>query len=204
MKKWSYLLVLLSGILIGAVVSTAGSAFADQIKSLVGHTIAGEYFVKVNGSSLAENAIVVDGKAHVPLRAVSDSLGAGVKVDGKTIQISTESPTVASTTSASSPEKNSNLDKVEKEGKYVGWSIERLEQRKSDLEKYISESENSKEKLNHELEIADKLSKTSASSSTLAIRESNVAKTKKELDSVESAIAKYQAELVEINAALTK
>lgn len=87
MKKWSYLL---SGILIGAVVATTGSVFADQIKSMVGQTVAGEYSVKVNGNSLTENAIVVDGKAHVPLRAVSDSLGAGVKVDGKTIQIDTQ------------------------------------------------------------------------------------------------------------------
>lgn len=84
MKKWSYLL---SGVLIGAVVATAGSAFADQLKSLVGQTVAGEYTVKVNGNSLSESAIVVDGKAHVPLRAVSDSLGVNLKVDGKTIQI---------------------------------------------------------------------------------------------------------------------
>ncbi len=32
---------------------------------MIGQTVAGEYTVKVNGSALAENAIVVDGKAHV-------------------------------------------------------------------------------------------------------------------------------------------
>lgn len=58
----------------GAVVATAGSAFADPIKSLVGEKVAGEYVVKGNGNSLSENAIVVDGKVHVPLRAVTDSL----------------------------------------------------------------------------------------------------------------------------------
>ncbi|QYK68251.1 2,' 3'-cyclic nucleotide 2'-phosphodiesterase [Paenibacillus sp. S02] len=194
MKKWSYLL---SGVLIGAVVATASSAFADQIKSLVGEKVAGEYSVKVNGNSLSENAIVVDGKAHVPLRAVTDSLGANLKLDGKTIQISTDSSTDTKTTSLSETD-----GVIKTEGQYAGWSIVKLEQRKSDLEKYISESENSKEKLNHELEIADKLSKTSVSSSTLAIRESNVAKTKKELDSIESAIAKYKTELEEINKAI--
>ncbi|MCC3380682.1 copper amine oxidase N-terminal domain-containing protein [Paenibacillus farraposensis] len=194
MKKWSYLL---SGVLIGAVVATASSAFADQIKSLVGEKVAGEYSVKVNGNSLSENAIVVDGKAHVPLRAVTDSLGANLKLDGKTIQISTDSSTDTKTTSLSETE-----GVIKKEGQYAGWSIAKLEQRKSDLEKYISESESSKEKLNHELEIADKLSKTSVSSSTLAIRESNVDKTKKELDSIESAIAKYKTELEEINKAI--
>ncbi|MFC7560543.1 stalk domain-containing protein [Paenibacillus farraposensis] len=101
MKKWSYLL---SGVLIGAVVATASSAFADQIKSLVGEKVAGEYSVKVNGNSLSENAIVVDGKAHVPLRAVTDSLGANLKLDGKTIQISTDSSTDTKTTSLSETE----------------------------------------------------------------------------------------------------
>ncbi|KYG95678.1 2,' 3'-cyclic nucleotide 2'-phosphodiesterase [Paenibacillus jamilae] len=194
MKKWSYLL---SGVLIGAVVATAGSAFADQIKSLVGEKVAGEYSVKVNGNSLSESAIVVDGKAHVPLRAVTDSLGANLKLDGKTIQINTDSSADTKTTSLSETD-----GLIKKEEQYAGWSIVKLEQRKSDLEKYISESESSKEKLNHELEIADKLSKTSVSSSTLAIRESNVAKTKKELDSIESAIAKYKTELEEINKAI--
>ncbi|MGR6763214.1 2,' 3'-cyclic nucleotide 2'-phosphodiesterase [Paenibacillus sp. T2-29] len=196
MKKWSYLL---SGVLIGAVVATASSAFADQIKSLVGEKVAGEYSVKVNGNSLSESAIVVDGKAHVPLRAVTDSLGANLKLDGKTIQISTDSSTDTKTTSLSETD-----GLIKKEEQYAGWSIVKLEQRKSDLEKYISESESSKEKLNHELEIADKLSKTSVSSSTLAIRESNLAKTKKELDSIESAIAKYKTELEEINKAITE
>lgn len=201
MKKWSYLI---SGVLIGAVVATAGSAFADQIKSLVGEKVAGEYVVKVNGNSLAENAIVVDGKAHVPLRAVTDSLGANLKVDGKTIQISTESPVGASTTSASSLEKNSNHDKVEKEGEYVGWSTERLEQRKTELEKYISESENSKQKLSKELDIANKLLKSNPfnSEKAMSIGESNVEKTKKELNNIENDITKYKTELEEINKAI--
>ncbi|WP_342428558.1 2,' 3'-cyclic nucleotide 2'-phosphodiesterase [Paenibacillus sp. FSL L8-0158] len=201
MKKWSYLL---SGVLIGAVVATAGSAFAEQIKSLVGEKVAGEYAVKVNGNSLAENAIVVDGKAHVPLRAVTDSLGADLKVDGKTIQISTESPTEASTTSGAIPEKISSLNKVEKEVKYAGWSKERLEQRKDELEKYISESENSKQKLSKELDIANKLLESNPfnSEKALAIGESNAEKTKKELTNIESDIAKYKTELEEINKAI--
>ncbi|QYK62577.1 2,' 3'-cyclic nucleotide 2'-phosphodiesterase [Paenibacillus sp. S25] len=201
MKKWSYLL---SGVLIGAIVASAGSAFADQIKSLVGEKVAGEYAVKVNGNSLAENAIVVDGKAHVPLRAVTDSLGADLKLDGKTIQISTDSPTVASTTSASSPEKNSNLDKVEKGEKYIGWSIERLEQRKNELEKYISESENSKQKLSKELDIANKLLESNPfnSEKAMAIGESNAEKTKNELNNIENDITKYKTELEEIDKAI--
>ncbi|WP_220029860.1 hypothetical protein [Paenibacillus sp. S25] len=112
--------------------------------------------------------------------------------------------TVASTTSASSPEKNSNLDNVEKVGKYIGWSIERLEQRKTELEKYISESENSKQKLSKELDIANKLLESNPfnSEKAIAIGESNAEKTKKELNNIENDITKYKTELEEINKAI--
>ncbi|MGV6934118.1 stalk domain-containing protein [Paenibacillus sp. CMM36] len=109
MKKLAHLL---SAFIIGAIVATAGSAFADQIKSMVGQTVAGEYTVKVNGSALAENAIVVDGKAHVPLRAVSDSLGAGVKVDGKTIQIDTQASVKPSVETKKNPQQENEAKQV--------------------------------------------------------------------------------------------
>ncbi|MGX1569252.1 2,' 3'-cyclic nucleotide 2'-phosphodiesterase, partial [Paenibacillus terrae] len=145
MKKWSYLL---SGVLIGAIVATAGSAFADQIKSLVGEKVAGEYAVKVNGNTLAENAIVVDGKAHVPLRAVSDSLGVDLKVDGKTIQIE------SSNTSSS---KQTNTEVKTSSGKYQGWPASKLEERKSELEKFVNDTEKDKENLQKSLEKYNKL-----------------------------------------------
>lgn len=85
---------MLSGILIGAVLMASSNAFADQIKSLVGKTVAGEYTVNVDGKTLSEKAIVVDSKAHVPLRAVSDSLGAKINVEGRIIEVTTTDLTV--------------------------------------------------------------------------------------------------------------
>ncbi|KAF6560001.1 hypothetical protein G9G63_23320 [Paenibacillus sp. EKM202P] len=79
--------------------------------------VAGEYTVKVNGNSLSENAIVVDGKKHVPLRAVSDSQGVNLKVDGKTIQITNGSDDTKSVSTVST-------------GKYEGWPKEKLNRRK--------------------------------------------------------------------------
>ncbi|MEK4141812.1 2,' 3'-cyclic nucleotide 2'-phosphodiesterase [Paenibacillus sp. FSL M7-0547] len=89
MKKLTYML---SGIVIGAVLMASSSAFADQIKSLTGKTVAGEYTVRVDGKTLNEKALIVDNKAHVPLRAVSDSLGAKIEVEGKNIEITTKTP----------------------------------------------------------------------------------------------------------------
>ncbi|WP_226003165.1 copper amine oxidase N-terminal domain-containing protein [Paenibacillus sp. BJ-4] len=186
MKNWSYLL---SGVLNGVIVATAGSAFADQIKSMIGQTVAGEYTVKVNGSSLSENAIVIDGKAHVPLRAVTDSLGVNLKVDGKTIQID-------SSNNSSSQQANAEVKTVS--GKYQGWPISKLEERKSELEKFVTDTESDKGNMVKFLEISSK--KTESTSDKFAeIREKNIEETKKNIQEAETNIAKYKTDLEEIN-----
>ncbi|MFT9367027.1 2,' 3'-cyclic nucleotide 2'-phosphodiesterase [Paenibacillus polymyxa] len=192
MKKWSYLL---SGVLIGAVVATAGSSFADQVKSLVGEKVAGEYAVKVNGNSLGENAIVVDGKAHVPLRAVTDSLGANLKVDGKTIQIE------SSNTSFS---KQTNTEVKTSSGKYQGWPASKLEERKSELEKFVNDTEKDKENLQKSLEKYNKLREEySGNKKMLDNLDSETKGTEEVLQEAETNIAKYKTELEEINKAIS-
>lgn len=89
MNKKMYMFI---GALFGVLLATSGGAAADQVKSLVGKTVAGEYNVRVNGTTLSENAIVINGTAYVPLRSMSDSLGANLAVKGKTIEIVTGTP----------------------------------------------------------------------------------------------------------------
>ncbi|MGR6763253.1 hypothetical protein [Paenibacillus polymyxa] len=48
--------------------------------------------MSVNGRTLFENAIAVDGTAYVPLRPISESLGTNPAVKGKTIEITTGTP----------------------------------------------------------------------------------------------------------------
>ncbi|SPY16090.1 2',3'-cyclic-nucleotide 2'-phosphodiesterase [Paenibacillus polymyxa] len=194
MKKWSYLLVLLSGMLIGTVIATAGSAFADQIKSMIGQTVAGEYTVKVNGNSLSENAIVVDGKAHVPLRAVTDSLGANLKVDGKTIQIES-SDNFSSKQTADVIQSVSN--------KYQGWPVSKLEDRKLELEKFVIDTEKDKENLQKTLEKYSKFREEYAGNKkAMDTLDSNTKGTEEVLQEAETNIAKYKTELEEINKAI--
>ncbi|AOK88512.1 2,' 3'-cyclic nucleotide 2'-phosphodiesterase [Paenibacillus polymyxa] len=194
MKKWSYLLVLLSGMLIGTVIATAGSAFADQIKSMIGRTVAGEYTVKVNGNSLSENAIVVDGKAHVPLRAVTDSLGANLKVDGKTIQI--ESPD-----NFSSKQTADVIQSVS--NKYQGWPVSKLEDRKLELEKFVIDTEKDKENLQKTLEKYSKFREEYAGNKkAMDTLDSKTKGTEEVLQEAETNIAKYKTELEEIDKAI--
>lgn len=88
MKKGAYLLI---GVLAGSIFSTAIGANAAQIKSLVGAKVAAEYTVKVDGQKLTDKAVIINNKAMVPLRSVSDSLGADIKVDSKAKSIEVNS-----------------------------------------------------------------------------------------------------------------
>lgn len=192
MKKWSYLL---SGILIGAVVATAGNAFADQVKSLIGEKVAGEYNVKVNGSSLTENAIVVDGKAHVPLRAVSDSLGAGIKVDGKTIQIDTQSNVKSSIETKDTSNKTVVDSQIEK-NKEV---IESIKRYKSFYEGQLRDIEDSQIKYNKRIEELTNLPESN-DPITQANRKKSLISAQESIEENNKKIADYKAKIAEIDA----
>lgn len=98
MKKWAYLL---GGIVIGALVATSGSAVAAQVKSMVGQKVTGEYKVIVNGKELQDKGAVIGGRTNAPVRAISDSIGAELKVDNntKTITIMTNNSSDVSSSS---------------------------------------------------------------------------------------------------------
>lgn len=65
----------------GAVFATAGSVYADEIKTMIGKQIEGQFPVKVNGVPLEQQAIVVDGTSHLPVRAVADALNMDIVFD---------------------------------------------------------------------------------------------------------------------------
>lgn len=94
MKKVAYIA---GGILIGFVLSTSAGAFADSVKSLVGKKVSGEYTVIVDGQKLADKGAIIDGKANVPVRGISEALGADIKVSGKTITVTTSAESSTTT-----------------------------------------------------------------------------------------------------------
>lgn len=62
------------GALIGIALTLTTSVFADDIKSLVGKAIQGEFVVKYEGVTINKKAIVIDGSSYLPVKAIADSL----------------------------------------------------------------------------------------------------------------------------------
>jgi hypothetical protein len=123
MKKFAHKVAYIAGgIIIGVVFSTSAGAFADTVKSMVGKKVTGEYTIIVDGKKLSDKGAVIDSRANVPARSLSEALGADVSVTGKTINITsqTEESTVGSETTT--PVATSN--------KYTGQSKSSLEEQK--------------------------------------------------------------------------
>lgn len=184
MKKWAYLL---SGILIGVLIVTSGSAVAAQVKSLVGKKVTGEYVVMVNDKTLEDMGAVIDGRANVPVRGISEALGADIKVEGKTIIVTTgisemiQQPETAGTPMIVNP--------------YKDWSKQELEKKKVSLQiNFLAPRLKGQEEILDEIEQLKKAGATGVGDALEAKRE--------QLAEYEGAIIKYTAELEQVEEAL--
>lgn len=77
-----------AGFLAGAIFTLSATAFADDIKSLVGKKVQAEYTVEVDGKVL--NTVVVEGKNYAPVRAIGEAAGYSIVVDGKKVILNSE------------------------------------------------------------------------------------------------------------------
>lgn len=73
----------ISGIIVGALLFTGASAFADSV-SLIGQKVQGLFAIEKGGVKLAD-AIIINGTAYAPVRVVAEATGADLTVEGKRI-----------------------------------------------------------------------------------------------------------------------
>ncbi|MFW5436362.1 stalk domain-containing protein [Paenibacillus apiarius] len=186
MKKWTYLL---SGVIIGAVVVTSGSAFADQISSLVGKKVTAEYTVVVDGQTLTDKGAAIDGRANVPVRGISQALGADIKVEGKTITVTTKQE---GTSSAG----GSATTKPATENKYIGMSKGDLEKTRNSLtNEILAPTEKERKQILAKIEELEQSGAPRGEGTSLTAKEEQLADYDKE-------IAKYTKELELVEEAL--
>ncbi|WP_434750270.1 stalk domain-containing protein [Paenibacillus amylolyticus] len=174
MKKAAYIA---GGILIGFVLSTSAGAFADSVKSIIGKKVSGEYTVIVNGQKLADKGAVIDGKANVPVRGISEALGADIKVEGKTITVTTTEAPVAGEPIANDYEGKTKEFLTQQLSFYTDNLLKPNLAGKSEIEAEIKKATDSGNK--------------------------EFAETKrKQLDEYNARIAEYEKEIADINSAL--
>lgn len=179
MKKWAYLL---SGILIGALIATSGSALASQVKSLIGKKVTGEYTVIVNSVTLADKGSVIDSRANIPVRAFADAIGAEVKVAGKTINVTTKSETKETMNPV-----DTNTVNI-----FIGKDKQSLEASKKVLEEDMLAPI-----IKDRAALADEIEKLKKSGSTEGLK-----KKEDQLASYDAQIEKFNNELKQVEAAL--
>lgn len=184
MKKWGYLL---SGVVIGAMLMTSGSALAAQVKSMIGQKVTGEYTVIVNGKKLPEKGAIIDGKTNAPVRAISDAIGSKLDVDNKKKVINI-------TTTETNDNQESNADNT-LNNKYLGQPKSSLKNSKAVLQEKILAPTTARKAL-----VEESLSKLKQSDPDLA--KTAIEKAQEELDSLNADIAKYTEELRLVNEAL--
>jgi len=93
MKKAGYIFI---GMLMGIVLATAASAYADEIQSLIGKKIEGQVPVYLDGEKL-DDAIIIENKSYAPVRKVAEAAGKEVTfAEGKILLESTKTSEVGS------------------------------------------------------------------------------------------------------------
>jgi len=83
-----------SGVLVGFLLAVPAFAVAEQV-TMIGKTVQNEYPVIVDGRQLEVNAVAIDGKSYVPIRAVGEATGRKVEFRDKKViltKIETEQP----------------------------------------------------------------------------------------------------------------
>lgn len=195
MNKKMYLFI---GALLGVLLATSGGAAADQVKSLVGKTVAGEYNVRVNGTTLSENAIAVDGTAYVPLRSISESLGANLAVKGKTIEIAT------GTLSSNVVVKEQQPQAIAlKDNPYTNWSKELIVKHIGTVEELIDIYNNEVKKYEKSLTDTKRRIGAAGDDQKLIERiEKSITETEKELQESKDGLFEHKKELEQLKAAL--
>jgi uncharacterized protein involved in exopolysaccharide biosynthesis len=73
----------ISGVIVGALLFGGASAFAAS-SSLIGQKVQGLFSIEKAGVKVAD-AVIINGSAYAPVRAVATATGAGLTVEGKKI-----------------------------------------------------------------------------------------------------------------------
>ncbi|MMZ63384.1 hypothetical protein D1872_256340 [compost metagenome] len=188
MKKWSYIII---AFLLGVVVSSSSGVVSAQVKSLIGKKVTGEMTVFVNDQKLLEKGAVIDGKTNAPVRALADSLGVELKVEGNTIYIS-------------SVESGANQPNEEDSNKYSRMTKVQLEEKKLTLEKQIETLNSGKKEILDLIEKTKQTYNSTTDSNLTKLGEEKIESLNKDIQTLfDPQLEQCRAELDQVKSALS-
>lgn len=121
MKKWASLL---GAFILGVTVASSAGTVVAKVQSLVGQKVTGELTVVVNGKELSDKGVVINGRTNAPVRAIADAINADLKLEGKKINITTDSISDVSSRDETTVSNN----------EYIGRSKESLQKLKASIQ----------------------------------------------------------------------
>lgn len=80
--------VVAAALLVGGSIGYAASS------SLIGAKVTGLFTINQNGKKIAD-AVIINGSAYAPVRAISEATGTGLTVEGKTINMESKSEAIS-------------------------------------------------------------------------------------------------------------
>ncbi|KUP22424.1 hypothetical protein [Paenibacillus sp. DMB5] len=172
-----------SGIIVGVLLFAGVTAFANS-SSLIGQKVQGLFSIEKGGSKIAD-AVIINGSAYAPVRAVAEAVGTNLAVEGKKIIMSDNQPAATSSTPGTG-------EAISKE--YLEYKIRAAESEIESAKGAIKGMEDSKERVN----------KYPADYPTEQQRLDALAKIDEMIKAKQQVIVEKEKELTELKAQLTE
>ncbi|MFF2016210.1 hypothetical protein [Paenibacillus sp. NPDC058177] len=172
----------ISGIIVGVLLFAGVTAFADS-SSLIGQKVQGLFLIEKGGAKVAD-AVIINGSAYAPVRAVAEATGASLKVEGKKIIMG---DTTTASVSASSSVVSGSIDELKTSRQNIVEAI-------SKKESHIAEFKKS------QVDMWDVLISENPNSTTIPQWEGAKKESEKILNQLRAELATLQQQLADVDA----
>lgn len=137
----------LSGMIAGLFLFAGATVFADS-SSLIGQKVQGLFVIEKSGVKVSD-AVVINGTAYAPVRAVSEATGVTLQVEGKKIIMGNDNNNSATPNNGETPTKKTasqyqkefQISILESEIESAEGAIKGLEESREDINKYPLEQQ---------------------------------------------------------------
>lgn len=175
----------ISGVIVGALLFSGVSVFADSA-GLIGKKVQGVFTLEKAGKKVSD-AVIIDGTAYAPVRAVSQAAGVGLTVEGKKIVMSDGTAATASSTPVT-------LEKLKSDRQEITNQISTLTAGIKDLEENVLPGFRENAEINKNNKGAAETTQAALDlyENMLSQKKTELADLQKQLDAIDAQIAELQ------------